>query len=480
MLLAAYTALVAILSAHGAHRLYLASIYLKTRNRPPVSGPAQFCKVTVQLPLFNEAVVAARVVDAAASLDWPLDKLQLQILDDSTDATLIVAASAIERARARGLEVEVKHRTHRTGFKAGALAAAMGTATGELIAIFDADFIPDPGFLKRLVPYLTEPDIGMVQACWGHLNEETSTLTQAQGLLLDGHFVIEHTARNRGGVWFHFNGTAGIWRKSCIEAAGGWQQDTLTEDLDLSYRAQLAGWTFIYCLDEVAPAELPESLTALRSQQARWARGSVQVLKKLGWKLLTAPYPYKNRLEALAHLGANLAWPLGLLVALVLPVVASIPEREGLAWFLLDLPAFLLSTGANAIFYLVARPKLAALPRVLLVLLLGIGLSIGQTIAVLQGLWGKSGSFVRTLKTGGKPRSFRFKLSPTVPLELLLSGWSGFGMLQAIGQQHYGVLPFLGLFAAGFGWVGILGVQEAWQSSKTKGIELLPAGESNV
>ncbi|HNH49119.1 MAG TPA: glycosyltransferase, partial [Myxococcota bacterium] len=278
-----YLALVLALCLHGLHRAVLVWTAWRFRSVGPPEGglPDLLPLVTVQVPLYNERDVAPRLVEAVVALNWPPDRLQIQILDDSTDDTLVGCEAALRLARQKGVAVEVLRRSRREGYKAGALQAGLASARGELIAIFDADFVPAPDFLQRMVPSFADPAVGMVQARWGHLNEPASALTRAQALMLDGHFVVEHTARFRAGLWFHFNGTAGLWRRRCVEAAGGWSADTLTEDLDLSYRAQLAGWKFVYRVEEVVPAELPDSLSAFCTQQSRWARGSMQTLRKL-------------------------------------------------------------------------------------------------------------------------------------------------------------------------------------------------------
>jgi cellulose synthase/poly-beta-1,6-N-acetylglucosamine synthase-like glycosyltransferase len=460
-----YLLLVALLSLHGAHRLMLASI--SWRRRPPPALPASpsegSLRVTVQLPLFNERGVAARLVQAVGRLRWPKDRLQIQILDDSTDDTLHAAAAAIAVLKAAGHTVEIHHRTDRSGFKAGALAAGLLTATGELIAIFDADFVPDPGFLERLAPHFSDPMVGMVQARWGHINEDASLLTAVQGWMLDGHFCIEHAARARLGAWFHFNGTGGIWRRSCIDGGGGWQHDTLTEDLDLSYRAQMAGWRFVYRVDEIVPAELPEAPGAFCTQQARWARGSVQTLRKLAPRILTGSFPLLVKMEALSHLSANLAWPLGLGIALLLPIFAATPADTGTVWSLFHLPAFLLSTGTNALYYLSVRPRLRALPLLPLVLAAGIGLSVSQTRAVwlglTDGLRGTTGIFVRTPKTGSTQG-----VRALFPLSALIGAgigiWNLLGLWWAVQSRHLGITPFLLLFAAGYLWMAGLVIKE--------------------
>ncbi|MFN7142394.1 MAG: glycosyltransferase [Myxococcota bacterium] len=460
LLLALYVVLVGLCAAHGAHRLVLLASYLRNRGKvpvaPPWAGPLPF--VTVQLPVYNERDVVARVIDAAAALDWPADRLEIQLLDDSTDDTGLVALPAVDRALARGLDVRVLRRADRAGFKAGALAAGLQEARGELIAVFDADFVPAPDFLRTLVPHFADPGVGMVQACWGHLNADASVLTRTEAALLDGHFVIEHTARCRGGRWFNFNGTAGVWRRACIDAAGGWQHDTLTEDLDLSYRAQVAGWRFVYMLEHVSPAELPASLAAFRGQQRRWAKGSVEVARKLVPSILHADAPLATRLEALAHLTANLAWPVSLLLALVLPALVIVRGTAPGAW--LYLPAFVFSTGVHALFYLVAARRVSVIP---LTTLLGIGMTVHQTFAVVEALTGRRTAFVRTPKAGAGGGSYAAadRLDPAVPIEVgLMVVHLGTAVWAAV-QGVWGAVPFLLLFGGGFAWTGLGSLLEA-------------------
>ncbi|MEO0649935.1 MAG: glycosyltransferase, partial [Planctomycetota bacterium] len=304
-----YVACVGALALWGIHRFLLLRAFRRSpwqRDRIAASAPRQWPTVTVQLPIYNERNVVERLVEAAGALRYPRERLEIQVLDDSTDDTADLARAAVAGLQARGLDADHVRRPDRRGYKAGALDYGLRTARGELIAIFDADFVPQPDFLERLVGEFDDaPDVGMVQARWGHINRDQSVLTRAQSALLDGHFVIEHTARAAAGHYFNFNGTAGLWRRAAIDAAGGWEHDTLTEDLDLSYRAQLAGWRFVYRPDVVAPAEVPADLAAFKNQQHRWARGSAQVLRKLGLRLLRAPIPWRLRIEALAqHLGA--------------------------------------------------------------------------------------------------------------------------------------------------------------------------------
>ncbi|MDP6931380.1 MAG: glycosyltransferase, partial [Myxococcota bacterium] len=421
----------------GAHRAWLA---LRWRKHPidPVGPPPRDLEpestpvVTVQVPLFNERAVATRVIDAVCGLDWPLESLEIQILDDSNDDTTDLARAQARVWRARGLDVQVHHRVTRNGYKAGALAQGLDQARGTLVAIFDADFVPSPDFLRQVVPFFEHDSrLGMVQARWGHLNREESSLTRIQALLLDGHFVIEHTVRHDTGRFFNFNGTAGIWRRSCILDAGGWQHDTLTEDLDLSYRAQLAGWRFLYLPHLVVSAEVPGTFRAFKSQQFRWAKGALQTARKVLPRVMTAPLPWRTRLEAVFHLCGNLAYPLVLLLALVLPWATLVRmERQDPFWWLLDTAVLVLATGSVLLFYGTAARgagQSSSLGRNLALMGVGIGLAVNQTRAVLEALFGHPSEFVRTAKQGTPSdgnapavRPYRHDRDWTSMVELLL------------------------------------------------------------
>src|SRR3954464_671077 len=298
------------LSAYGIHRYFIIYLYLKNRKRPPVASSyfEKLPKVTVQLPIFNEVYVAERLIYSVSELDYPRELLQIQVLDDSTDETREITAACAQGLRQRGFNVQRIHRTDRTGFKAGALSVGLAAAQGEFLCILDADFVPQKDLLKRTINFFTNPKVGMIQTRWGHLNRGYSLLTRMQAIFLDGHLLLEQTARSRSGRFFNFNGTAGLWRKSCIEEAGGWQHDTLCEDLDLSYRAQLAGWKFIFLPDLVTPAELPVDMNGFKSQQHRWTKGSIQTCIKLLPKVWQAELPLVVKLEATAHLTSNYAY----------------------------------------------------------------------------------------------------------------------------------------------------------------------------
>ena len=469
-LIAVYLLLLAALSAYGLHRLFILWLYERHREDGPQPGVLdELPVVSVQLPVFNERLVVERLIDAACQLDWPADKLQVQVLDDSTDDTVALSRAVAERWRGRGIDIEVLHRTDRTGFKAGALAAGTAVAKGELLAVFDADFVPGPDFLRNVVPHFqVDPKVGMVQARWGHLNEHGGLLTRLEAVLLDGHFVLEHTARHRSGRFFNFNGTAGVWRRACIADAGGWQHDTLTEDLDLSYRAQLAGWQFTFLRDEVVPAELPADMPAFKTQQHRWAKGTVQTARKLLVRLLTGALPLRVKLEAAVHLTNNFAYPLVLALAVLLPPTILLRGRSGLGELLLiDLPAFFLSSISVAIFYIAAEREAhgtawGRIWRVPLVMALGIGMAVNQTRAVVEGVFGRDVTFVRTPKGGqvdgqsGKAaRGYLADIGWTPIIELVLFAYYAVSVGVVIANGWFASLPFLLLFGFGFGYVGL-------------------------
>lgn len=456
-----YLSLLAVLSGNGLHRLWLLWAYRRRTALPAAAPPAEWPTVTVQLPIYNERDVVERLIVATGKLSYPRERLQIQVLDDSTDDTTDRAAVAVGRLRSVGIDVEHIHREDRVGFKAGALEAGLASARGDVIAIFDADFIPPENFLLQTVPYLSGR-IGMVQARWGHLNWGDSWLTTAQSTLLDGHFVIEHTARHASGRWFNFNGTAGIWRRQAIIDAGGWQHDTLTEDLDLSYRAQLKGWEFLYRVDLVADAELPPDMAAFKTQQSRWAKGSIQTARKLLVRIWRASVPFAVKMEATVHLTANLAYPLIILLSLLLPwaVAARIygaPERL----LQLDLLLFGAALFPFIAFYAVAiigsgregsRRRLIRLPYALA---LGLGMAVNQTWAVIDGATSGGGTFVRTPKHGAGGGSYRARVHGLVGLELALAAYLGAACAFVIASGYLASLPFLLLFAVGYGSVGL-------------------------
>jgi len=460
----AYLAVLAGLAVFGVHRLHLVWLLLRHPSAPPPTPPpsddgADWPVVTVQLPVYDEAAVVGRLLDAVARLDYPRERLEVQVLDDSSDETSRIAAERVAHHHARGLDVEHVRRGDRVGFKAGALAHGLERARGDLVAVFDADFVPPSDFLRRVVPrFGRDRQLGLVQACWGHLNRSASVLTRVQALALDAHFRVEQAARSRSGRFFNFNGTAGVWRREAIDSAGGWSADTITEDLDLSLRAQLCGWRFELAEDVEVPAELPEDLHAFRAQQRRWTRGSAQTARKLlGHVWRTPGVRLAARLEATFQLTLNAAYPLLLLLALLsVPLAAWGYPRFGylveLQWTL-----FGLATGSVTLFYLVARRGRgpAALARAALVVpalyATGLGLSLCNAWAYVAGLLLGPTPFVRTPKAGGGPARYRARRSHLVWLEAGLTAYLAGGLAVAAADGHYVTVPFLALIGAGFG-----------------------------
>jgi len=480
VLLAAFVLAQLLLVIYALHRyavLWRWWRFVARRNRAPAATRAEaraiWPKVTVQLPIYNERLVVERLIDSVARLDYPGDRLEIQVLDDSIDDTRQRAAAAVARHRARGIDIRCFHRRRRAGYKAGALAVGLAQARGDLIAVFDADFVPPPDFLRRLVPAFDDPRVGMAQARWTHLNRGASWLTAAQAVMLDGHFLLEHSARAASGLFFNFNGTAGVWRRACIEDAGGWTNDTLTEDLDLSYRAQLRGWRFHYDPDVLSPGELPGDIEALKSQQRRWAKGSVQTARKLLPDLLAAPIPRRVKVEAMVHLTGNVVYPLLVGVALfVLPIqlgtavdrswLAGTLEGGMVAFGLVPVVLFLavarrVSGGSG---FHVVRDVGAAL-------MLGVGLSLNNARAVLEGLRGEVGNWERTPKTGdGSPhttRARRYRAAGRYAgwAELALALYAAGVAALASAEGHYPVVPFLVLLGCGSLYVGVQSLQSA-------------------
>jgi cellulose synthase/poly-beta-1,6-N-acetylglucosamine synthase-like glycosyltransferase len=422
----AYLALMALIGVYGLHRYWLVYLYGRHRSVRPRPGRRyeQLPRVTVQVPMFNEGAVVHRIIDAACAIDYPADRLQVQVVDDSTDHSADLAQKRVDYWAQRGVDIQYLHREDRTGFKAGALQNAMQTATGELIAIFDADFIPPRSFLKRTVHYFTDPALGMVQTRWAHINRNDSLLTRGQAIFLDGHFVIEHTARNRSGAWINFNGTAGLWRREAIESAGGWQHDTLTEDVDLSYRAQLAGWQFLFLPWVQCPAELPPEINAFKSQQHRWTKGSIQTAIKLLPTVLRADVPWKVKLEAFFHLTSPMVYLyITLFAALFYPAIALNIEPFGRgAWYGLaaGLSLFGLGTISATIFYIASqraqkRSALGTIVQVPMLMAIGIGIALNNAIACIEALVGHESPFIRTPKYNTPaPGSFAPGITPGV------------------------------------------------------------------
>jgi len=425
------------------------------------------------LPMYNEAAVAARIIEKTCELDYPRDRLQLQILDDSTDETPAIAAEAVRRAQARGFDIEYIHRADRTGFKAGALANGMKTAKGEFLAIFDADFVPDPSFLKRSIHYFTDPKVCVVQTRWDHLNRHESLLTRSQAILLDGHFAIEHVARNRSERFMSFNGTAGTWRRAAIDDAGGWRYDTLTEDLDLSYRAQLKGWKFVFLPELTSPAELPPEMNAFKAQQFRWTKGGAQTTLKLLPKVLLSKAPLKVKVEAFFHLTSfSMHVYVLLLILSMFPAIylQTVPMEQGTIWRgAFDIGVFALATLSASLFYCASQYELfgdwrTGLKYLPVLMALGIGLSVSNTKAVLEALMGRQSEFVRTPKYGDNralaqepsKRSGKRKRNLLPYVEFCFGLYmTACAICSVIHYRSILAAPFLVIFAFGFFYVSL-------------------------
>jgi cellulose synthase/poly-beta-1,6-N-acetylglucosamine synthase-like glycosyltransferase len=471
-----YLAVLTILGIYGFHRAHLVYLFWRHKHRriDPLHQFGELPLVTIQLPMFNELYVAERLLDSIALLDYPLDRLEIQVLDDSTDETQQIAAAKVVELQQRGFDISYIHRSDRTGFKAGALEHGMKTAKGDYLMVFDADFVPSSDIIHRLIHHFTDPKVGMVQARWDHLNRDYSMLTRAQSMMLDGHFVIEHIARNRSGRFFNFNGTAGVWRKTAIIDAGGWQHDTITEDMDLSFRAQIRGWRFVYVPDAIAPAEVPCEMNSFKGQQFRWAKGSAQTTKKLLPMVLKADLPLRIKLEAIFHLTNNFAYLfLVALACLQLPNMLLRREINNPELLLLDVPLFIATTGSIILFYLSTHHFLYdsvwdAVKRLPLMMALGIGLSLNNAHAVLEGLFGKDAEFVRTAKHGitSKTESWRkkkhYKSAKGIAtlLEMLFGLYFVFTIGLAIYTGAWSSIPFLVLFMVGFLYVGTLSLYQ--------------------
>ena len=488
-LLIPYFTVLVILAGYGFHRYILVYMYYKNKKNKTTEPDAHYTelpRITVQLPVFNEEYVVDRLVEAICQLDYPKDKLDIQVLDDSTDETVAIARAAVERYSALGYDIVYLHRSNRQGFKAGALREGLKSAKGELIAIFDADFVPPEDWLLRVVHHFANPTIGMVQTRWTHLNRNYSFLTEVESILLDGHFVLEHGGRSRAGVFFNFNGTAGMWRRKAIEDAGGWESDTLTEDTDLSYRSQLAGWKFRYLEDVECPAEVPIEMTAFKTQQARWAKGLIQVAKKTLPKIMRSNAPRRVKIEAWYHLTANLSYPLMIVLATLLLPAMIIRSYQG--WFqmlLIDLPLFLASTFSVSSFYLVSQKALfpQRWPRTFLYLpflmALGIGLTVTNSRAVLEALLGVQSAFKRTPKYRVLSRQdkamaakYRRRLGWVPWVELLIGSYFALTIIYAMQNENYFTVPFLVIFVIGFWYTGLMSLlQGRFERLRSGGVE---------
>jgi cellulose synthase/poly-beta-1,6-N-acetylglucosamine synthase-like glycosyltransferase len=461
-----YLVITAVLALYGFHNLFTTVIFLTMKpskiHKERIDPPKHWPRVTVQLPMFNEKYTVERLLRAVTQLDYPADRLQIQVLDDSTDDTYALVARLVEHYQGRGVNIELIHRVDRKGYKAGALNNGLQTATGELVAIFDADFVPKPDWLKRTAPAFQNPRLGCLQTRWGHTNQQYNSLTRAEAMGIDGHFIIEQTVRSKNGFFLNFNGTAGLWRRACIEDAGGWQWDTLTEDLDLSYRAQMRGWKFDYLPDVVVPAELPPQVEAYKKQQFRWAKGSFQVVRKILPSVLQADLSWKVRFMALLHLTGYFVHPLMLsLLLLTLPVGLLVPGAFKL------FPISIVAGLGPPLLYLTATATqhhsiLKRLKSFPVLVIVGFGLSLSTTIAVIEGLFSKGGAFIRTPKLNlDNKRKQKQKidhayvapLSSLVWIEIALGIYA---MFTGIVLAHYigwGIIPWMVIYMLGFFYI---------------------------
>ena len=486
---ALYLLIVFGLAMYGFHNLMNAILYLnskspslKKRRVPPIS---EYPNVTIQLPIFNEKYTIARLLASVTKLDYPMERLQIQVLDDSTDNTATLTKQLVDEYKSQGVNIEWIHRTDRKGYKAGALASGLQTATGELLAIFDADFVPNPDWLRKTVPLFKNQNLGCLQTRWGHTNRKYNSLTQVEAMAIDGHFIVEQAVRSQNDFFLNFNGTAGIWRRACIEDAGGWQWDTLTEDLDLSYRAQMRGWKIDYLPDVVVPAELPAHVEAFKNQQFRWAKGSFQVVRKILPKIFDdSKLPWHIRLLAVLHLTGYGVHPLMLaLLIFTLPVGLFAPTAFRLY------PLSILAGLGPPLVYLTARasqtpPLLERLKLLPLLTMTGFGLCLNTSLAVMEGLFGKGKSvFVRTPKLNlndahqhlkSVDKTYIAPLNPLVWVEFGLGIYAlitGIVLAPTIG---WGIVPWMFIYMCGFFYIGGMSLAQNRESARKRIPELTP------
>jgi cellulose synthase/poly-beta-1,6-N-acetylglucosamine synthase-like glycosyltransferase len=471
-----YVLVTGLLILNGIHRYLTIYRYIQARKKASPNfnpaPPANYPPVTIQLPIYNEQYVAERVLEAVCKFDYPRHLLQIQVLDDSTDETAVIIKKRAEELRAKGLNVQYLYRHDRSGFKAGALENGLKQASGEFVAVFDADFIPPPDFLLKTIPYFNGSNIGMVQTCWGHINRGYSLLTKMLAILLDSHFEVEHIARNRNGLFFNFNGTAGIWRKSCIQDAGGWQHDTLTEDLDLSFRAQLKGWQFIYLAEVVCPAELPPEINAVKTQQFRWAKGSIQTARKLLPLIWQSKIPLRQKIESSFHLTSYMPTLWALYSSLfILPALFLWGYRQTLPIILSNLILFVITTVTFFMFFELTQRKtekslFRRIANSFLLMTIWMGLSISNGRALFEGLFNVQSDFKRTpkFKIEVKQDSWEGKKyiqsrDFTMLAEFIMVVYLAFTFWFILRHRDYFLMPFVFAFICGFGYVALLSLR---------------------
>ena len=476
LLFSFYGFVLLLLVFFGLHKYFLLYLFWKYKDKPilPPTELDELPKVTIQLPIFNEKYVIERLIKAVCAIDYPKDLLEIQVLDDSTDETRYVAQKMIQEYGKLGFDVQYVRRANRVGFKAGALDYGLKIAKGEFIAIFDADFVPNPDFLMKSLPHFTDRKVGLVQARWGHINRNYSLLTRVQSMFLDGHFIIEHAARNRSGRLFNFNGTAGIWRKKTIADAGGWQHDTLTEDLDLSYRAQISGWKFVYLPDVVTPAELPVEMNAYKSQQHRWAKGSVQTAKKLLPKIFKSRLPFFVKLEASIHLFSNFTYLFMTIPSILMPIVLEVQLNRGWDWMVyVYLFVFFSATASVIVYYLISQMVAydswkKQIPYLPLLMSLGIGLSINNAKAVLEAIFNHVTEFKRTPKyriekssDNWRNKTYKMGFNWQPIIEIFLGLYFTAFLISLVNRGLLISIPFFLLFQFGFIYIGVASLIQA-------------------
>jgi len=478
----AYFVSLSILFIFGSSGFVMIYYYLKHRDKKlePAGELKEFPMVTMQLPLYNEYYVVERLITAACEMDYPKDKLEIQVLDDSTDETIGMVANLVEEYKQKGFDIHHVRRSSRSGFKAGALKEGLVTAKGEFVAIFDADFVPSPSFFKKTLPYFyLDPKIGLVQTRWEHLNSDYSFLTRVQAMALDGHFVIEQNVRNKADFFINFNGTGGIWRKECIYDAGNWEADTLTEDLDLSYRAQLRGWKFKFLNDVTSPAELPSEINALKSQQFRWTKGAIETARKILPKVWKSDISLEKKIHATFHLSNNIVFPFILVAGILNVPLIFIKHQGGYETYFAIMAVFVFAFIGSFLFYLYSQKDVYKdwQRRMLLFPLFmagSMGFAVNNTKAVLEGIFKKKSEFVRTPKYSVVNKKDNWldkkyvlkKFNYTVIIELALALYCMFGVAASIYYLELAAVPFQLLFSMGFGLVAWLSIKHAWLARK--------------
>ena len=478
LILFTYMFSLTVLFIFGSHGFIMIYYYLKFKSKKslPAAEITTYPVVTVQLPVFNEIYVVGRLIDSACAMVYPKDKLEIQVLDDSTDQTVQVVANHVEQYRKQGFDIKQVRRENRQGYKAGALREGLKSARGEFIAIFDADFIPRQDFLLKTIPYFVEDQkVGMVQTRWEHLDSEYSLLTRTQAMALDGHFVIEQAVRNKVGFFINFNGTAGVWRRSCIEDAGNWQSDTLTEDLDLSYRAQLRGWKFKYLNNVTSPAELPSEINALKSQQFRWTKGAIETARKILPIVWKSKLPLGIKVHATFHLTNNLVFPFIVLAGILNVPLVFIKHQGNYDAYFTFMSVFVFAFIGSFLFYLFSQKDVYAdwRRRIFLfpVFMAGsMGFAVNNSRAVIEGLFKRRSEFVRTPKYSIRNKKDSWtdkeyvpvKISSTVVIEIILAVYCLFGVVSSLYFLEIAAVPFQLLFCLGFTFVSVMSVKHAW------------------